>query len=303
MKPTLFYINEALRIKSGAKNIAVFSKGNQPKKYFPTEREELIRIIGEKYAENEVEIDVSDIDTSGINNFSNVFSRLDNLKYIHGLNTWDMSKATTLASMFYCCYELNELDLTGWDVRSVKNMLRLFSGCHKLHTIKGLETWDTSKCTSFQEMFYYCTQLTKFNINDWNVTSLITAFQMFVGCAKLQKQLDLTKWEIGKQSNCFRFATEMFENCRNLITIGDISNWNLSDVENAARMFRGCECLQTLGDIGKWNFKHCYNCSGMFEGCGLLQADVSNWKITPGTVTTKMFFKVNTKIFKKCKLR
>ena len=254
-------------------------------------------------AENDTEIDVSDIDTSAIRNFNHVFSKLENLNYIHGLNTWDMSKAYTLGSMFKCCYELKELDLTGWDVRVVKTMLGMFSGCHKLQTIKGLETWDTSNCTSFQEMFYYCTQLTNFNINDCNVTSLMSTFQMFVGCGKLQKQLDLSKWEIGKQSNYFRYSTEMFENCRNLITIGNIGNWNLSDVESVAGMFRGCECLQTLGDIGKWNVSNCNNFDGMFNNCGLLQADVSNWKIKVGARTTKIFFKVNTKIFKKCKLR
>jgi surface protein len=300
MKSIFQYINEALRIKSGT-NVKSIATGNLPKKYFPKEREELMRIIGEKYAENDVEIDVSDIDTSEINNFSNLFSKLEKLKYIHGLNTWNTEQVTITTSMFFCCYSLKELDLTGWETSRIVTMYNMFAGCHTLTTIKGLETWDTSKCTSFQQMFHYCQKLKNFNINNWDVKNIITTFEMFVGCEGLQKQLDLSKWELGAKPNKYRFMMGMFSGCRNLITLGDISNWDVSNIGNANKLFYGCTSLQNVGDIGKWNFTHCTDFSSMFENCSLLIVDVSNWKLLSGARTTKMFYKTNSRNLKKCK--
>jgi len=45
----------------------------------------------------------------------------------------------------------------------------------------------------------------------------------------------------------------MFKNCSKLKSIGDISDWNMSSVENIGYMFHGCKNLKNVGDLDKWN--------------------------------------------------
>ena len=45
----------------------------------------------------------------------------------------------------------------------------------------------------------------------------------------------------------------MFYECKSLISIPDISNWNTSKVDNMNNMFYGCRALISLPDISKWN--------------------------------------------------
>ena len=45
----------------------------------------------------------------------------------------------------------------------------------------------------------------------------------------------------------------MFYDCINLKSVGDLSNWNVSNVKNMCYTFSGCEQLKSVGDISNWN--------------------------------------------------
>mgnify|MGYP003463567025 CR=1 FL=1 len=54
-------------------------------------------------------VNVSNWNVSSITNFEYCFTRLDNIEYIEGLDTWDMSNANTINGMYdnkniFCYY-------------------------------------------------------------------------------------------------------------------------------------------------------------------------------------------------------
>ena len=60
----------------------------------------------------------------------------------------------------------------------------------------------------------------------------------------------------------------MFNECKSLISLPDLSIWNTSNVTYMDRIFKGCESVISLPDISKWNisvykdkmFDECFNC-------------------------------------------
>ena len=45
----------------------------------------------------------------------------------------------------------------------------------------------------------------------------------------------------------------MFQECNSLISLPDISQWDISNVSNISLMFQECYSLISLPDISKWN--------------------------------------------------
>ena len=48
------------------------------------------------------------------------------------LSGWDVSDVTTLSATWAYCYSLQSLDLSGWDVSSVTNLSAAWQNCHNL---------------------------------------------------------------------------------------------------------------------------------------------------------------------------
>ena len=44
-----------------------------------------------------------------------------------------------------------------------------------------------------------------------------------------------------------------FYNCSKLISLPDISKWNINKVKNIDKMFFGCSSLKSMPDISRWN--------------------------------------------------
>jgi len=59
----------------------------------------------------------------------------------------------------------------------------------------------------------------------------------------------------------------MFSESSSLLSLPDISKWNINKVKNMSYMFYGCSSLTSLPDISKWNTNHAINMSYMFSQC------------------------------------
>jgi len=59
----------------------------------------------------------------------------------------------------------------------------------------------------------------------------------------------------------------MFHECKSLISIPDISEWNTSNVTNMNHMFWKCSSLISFPDIPKWNTSNVIFMDGMFQEC------------------------------------
>ena len=105
-----------------------------------TTNEELrYKILGLYKEQGEGEtLDVSSLTNSiKCDDFSYIFNELAEVKYIIGLENWDVSNVENMSGMFEECENFN-CDLSKWDVSSVKNMVEMFDGCKSL---KQIPSW------------------------------------------------------------------------------------------------------------------------------------------------------------------
>ena len=87
------------------------------------------------------------------------FYKYENLATIQGLANLNTSKATSLAYMFFDCWSLTSLDLSGFDTAKVTDMSFMFSFCSSLKTIFVSDAFATTGVTYSGDMFFDCTAL------------------------------------------------------------------------------------------------------------------------------------------------
>ena len=105
-------------------------------------------------------IDVSGLDTGSCRQFSQMFEGCENLEYIYGLESWDVSNASHYAftETFHRCYMLREINIGNWKAPRVDSTARMFKDCRSLEyiDISGLRGSGDVVDT---EMFYGCERL------------------------------------------------------------------------------------------------------------------------------------------------
>ena len=74
-----------------------------------------------------------------------------------------------------------------------------------------------------------------------------------------------------------------------LKSVGDLSNWDVSNVTNMNGMFYECNELEFIGDISKWNVSNVTNMTHMFNGCNNFNQDISEWDVSNVTNMRTMF--------------
>ena len=172
-----------------------------------TTKEELqdkIYELYEKQGKGET-LDVSSLtNTFKCDDFSSLFQGYKNVKYIIGLEDWDVSEVTNMKEMFRDCDNFNA-DLSKWNVSSVKDMSYMFSDCKKFNS--DLSKWDVSGVKDMTYMFWNC-QTFNSDLSNWNVSSVTTMLAMF--------------------EDCWNFNS-------------DLSKWNVSSLENVDHTFSGCK--------------------------------------------------------------
>ena len=110
-----------------------------------TTNEELrYKILGLYKEQGEGEtLDVSSLTNSiKCDDFSYIFNELAEVKYIIGLENWDVSNVENMSGMFEECENFN-CDLSKWDVSNVENMFDMFRDCIKFNC--DLSKWNVSK--------------------------------------------------------------------------------------------------------------------------------------------------------------
>ena len=116
-------------------------------------------------------VDISGWDTSNVTTMENMFSFCDKLKNIIGIENLDVSKLEDANSMFYCCKNLVELDLTNWNPVSLQHTYEMFSGCSNLKIIENIENWQLPNIKSVRQMFYKCAKL-DVDLSNWDLTNI-----------------------------------------------------------------------------------------------------------------------------------
>ncbi len=280
MKGINRYINEKLVI---GKNII------HNKKYFvPQSMEEL-----NEYAKNKIiegnytgtqknPIDLSYIDFTEIGNLPNNNNNLDyflqdvvdgnsyeKIQYLNMKNC-KFGKMKSISYFFSDLINLQEVNISNWDLGQVQFIKGLFSDNKKLTKIYGIENLNIGNISGIATMFKNCISLTELDLSNWNTENITTFGAMFSGC-------------------------------ENLKTIGDISSWNTNKVRWMKYMFRGCENLNNIPGIENLKFPNCENCSRMFMDCANMnfELNLSNWNLPSDVEWDDMFLNSNIKWYRK----
>ena len=71
----------------------------------------------------------------------------------------------------------------------------------------------------------------------------------------------------------------MFKNCKNLNSVKDIQNWNVSNVRDMGGMFMGCSNLSDLKPLNKWRVGSNVLKKSMFLNCNVegFESDYPKW--------------------------
>ena len=135
----------------------------------------------------------------------------------------------------------------------------------------GEEILDTSRATTFLGMFTYAKSLESIEINEWNVSNVISTRQMFGGNESLT-EIDLSNWNTSNLTN----MRAMFQNCIKLTNV-DISNFDTSKVTDMGYLFNGCRSLIEI-DTSGFNTSKVTNMMAMFQSCiKLTNVDISDF--------------------------
>jgi hypothetical protein len=84
---------------------------------------------------------------------------------------------------------------------------------------------------------------------------------------------------------------DMFQNCDGNGFNPDVSNWNVSKVENMSGMFYNCYGAAFNPDVSKWDVSSVPNIGYMFYNCygAAFNPDMKSWTLKTSVTTTAMF--------------
>ena len=265
---------------------------------------------------NVTSIDLSNMDTSGVINMSNMFSDNTSLTNIIFGDNFNTANVINMSGMFKNCTILKTIDLSSFDTSNATIMASMFMNCQGLQNL-DLKSFNTSNVTSMLSMFYNCSSLTSLDLSSFNTSNVERMEGMFYNCSSLTS-LDLSNFNTSKITD----MTYMFNRCKSLTNINlssfdtsnvsslydtfagltslkvlDLSSFDTSKVTNMGRMFLNSNNLVTIYVSDLWNISNVTSASRMFEGCTSLKGavpydssktDASMANYTNGYLTKKL---------------
>ena len=195
----------------------------------------------------------------------------------------DMAAINTFSSTWNTCYEIENIDLTGFTGRPT-TLYYAFRQCFKLRYLKPTDKFVTSACTSLNSAFATCINLPVIDTTGWDTSNVITFTYAFSNCTNLYK-LDVSNFNTANATN----MSYMFEYCYKLREL-DVSNFNTENVTNFTQMFRALVRLEEL-NVSNFDTAKATSMSYMFASMYILkELDVSNFNTELVTNISNMFY-------------
>ena len=210
-------------------------------------------------------VDLSNFDTSNINDFGWAFNRCKKLKEIKGLNHLNTSKVISMIAMFQECHNLEYLDLSYFDTSNVIDMSCMFNQCKSLKKIKGINKFNTSNVLNMEMMFQCSKEIEYLDLSNFDTSKVYSMEYMFNQCHKLRRIKGINKFNTSHTNR----MGNMFLDCKKLEYL-DLSNYDTSNVYYMNKMFANCIELENL-DLSNFNTSNVIDMSGMFGNCSKLK--------------------------------
>lgn len=136
------------------------------------------------------------------------------------------------------------------------------------------------------------TEQTPIDFNDVDVSEMTTFYNLSTRQGVFDstkfKYIDISNWDVSKVEN----MSYMFCQCDNLKSVGDISNWNILNVEKTYAMFLLCKNLISIGDLSKWKILKVEDMRYMFSECRNIKSvgDLNKWDVSNVEHMKHMFY-------------
>lgn len=194
----------------------------------------------------------------------------------------DLKKVTSIAAAWVYCYNIENIDITGYDSQTT-SLSQTFASCRRLRYLNETDKLVTSKCTTMYYAFSECYNLRFLDCRDWDTSNVTRMDNLFASCFNLYKA-DLSQWNVSKVT----IMTNMFYACYSLKTI-DLSRWVVTLPTSYYQMFSGCSSVEYL-DFSGFNSTNVTNLQSMFNGCAALrELDISHFNTSKVTTMYYMF--------------
>ena len=208
---------------------------------------------------------------------------------------------TNSSKMFYREYveqikNILDLDLFSFNTSKVTNMQFMFYGMSSLTTL-NLSNFDTSKVADMSAMFYNMSNLTSLNLSNFNTSKVTDMHSMFSSMSSLTS-LNLSNFDTSKVTD----MRAMFAGLPNLATL-NLSSFDTSNVTNMSGMFYEASNLSVL-NLSNFNTSKVTNMEAMFYNMvSLTSLDLSGFNTPEVTNMSNMFslsdaYKPNDKLEK-----
>ena len=211
------------------------------------------------------------------------FYNFVNLTHISGMKlNLNTEECTDMSYMFCHCWNLVDLDVSGFNTSKVRNMKSMFDNCSKLSSL-NVSKFNTVNVKNMADMFNKCYGLSFLDVSQFNTENVEDMNYMFSGCVVLSS-LDVSNFNTAKVTN----MRAMFISCEKLTTLV-FSNANTQNVTDMGRMFYGCQSLSIL-DVSNFNTENVTTMEEMFFDCQkLTSVNVSNFNTKNVTNMEDMF--------------
>lgn len=147
-----------------------------------------------------------------------------------------------------------------------------------------IEKLDTSKATSFANMFYYCSSVSNLTLAD-KQTSKVTNMSFMFYYNNNMTSLDVNGWDV---SNVEDFSS-CFQNCSKLTALSGIDAWKISEkCTTIAYMYNNCAALESI-TFGEWDFTNLTNAAYAFSYCTAVKS-IDLHKCTWGNALAKIHY-------------
>mgnify|MGYP004726869139 CR=1 FL=1 len=225
-------------------------------------------------------LDVSKFNTANVTDMSYMFCGCDSLTSLD-VSKFNTTNVTNMSYMFYDCRALTSLDLN-FNTSKVTDMSSMFTDCIGLTSL-NVSSFDTSSVKSMTDMFNACNSLTSLDVSNFNTSNVTTMQSMFDACKGLTT-LNVSNF---KTSNVTDMSS-MFQDCWVLTSL-NVSSFDTSKVTSMSYMFRKCTELTTL-DVSNFNTSNVESMEGMFSACSLTSLDLSSFDTYKVTKMKYMFY-------------
>jgi surface protein len=148
-------------------------------------------------------MNISDLDTYGITNMSNMF--YDIRDFNQDINSWDVSNVTNMSFLFQRCTNFDK-NISSWDVSKVTNMHGMFYDAYNFN--QDIWAWNTSSVINMRIIFGVTLHFNQ-DISNWDVSNVKNMSYMFYNAESFNQ--DINNWDIrnvAEMSHIFSFASE-----------------------------------------------------------------------------------------------